>query len=157
MIRSTFDFKYYQRRDNDAITWNDSNIISIANMTVWLERIRNAHTHTYTFIKMDDPHFSFFSSLSLSLICFDQRDLIDKHTHTRIQEKKLKGDCYDYIRREKCTCPLCDYYRLILCFISSIQGGSSTQYVKRETKKNGMGKAIKNYCLAWKTLLIDVM
>ncbi len=64
------------------------------------------------------------------------------NTHTRIQEKKMKEDCYDYIRREKYMCLLCDYYRLILCFISSIQGGSSIVYVKRdkenerETKKN---------------------
>jgi hypothetical protein len=88
MIRSTFDFKYYQRRDNDAITWNDSNIISIANMTVWLERIRNAHTHTYTFIKMDDPHFSFFFlSFSLSHLLWPEGFDWQTHTHTHSRKK----------------------------------------------------------------------
>ncbi len=38
---------------------------------------------------MDDPHFSFFSSsLSLPLSCFDQGDLIDKHTHAFKKKKR---------------------------------------------------------------------
>lgn len=104
--------------------------------------------HTYTFIKMDDPHYSIFFSVSISLF-FSRSPFsplflslllwpgeFDWQTHTHIEEKKTRADCYDYIRPfEPCLCLLCDYDRLILCFISSIQGGSFILYMSRGTKR----------------------
>jgi hypothetical protein len=141
MTRFTYFFlKYCRRCDNDAISCIQLNIISIANMSVWIERIWNAHTHTHFHQDGWPPlfffclYFFFLLSLCLSHLLWPGGFDWQTHTHA-FKKKKMKEDCYDYIRREKYMCLLCDYYRLILCFISSIQGGSSILYVKRDKEK----------------------
>jgi hypothetical protein len=101
------------------ITWQWCNLFALR-MRMSTECV-HAHTYIHIFIKIDDPLFSFFWPKDF-----------DWQTHAF---KKKREDCYDYIRLEKCMCLLCDYDGLILCFISSIQGGSSITICQERQRK----------------------
>jgi hypothetical protein len=138
-------------------------------MTVWIERIGNAHTHTYTFIKIDDPRFSFslflfLFLLSLSLFCFDQRDLIDKHTYSKRKKKREKiAMTISGMRNSLSLVWLLSAYLMFYLiywrwiFYTICQEGQRERERQKKRRENATEKAIKNCCLAWKMLLIDVM
>ncbi len=126
------------------------------NMTMMQSvRIENANeygmrtcTYIYTHFHQNRwPSLLIFFPLSFF---FGPKDF-DWQTHAFKKKKRKIAMTISGLRN------VCDYDGLILCFISSIQGGSSIticqeRHRKMKKKKGQDGKAIKNYCLVWKML-----
>jgi hypothetical protein len=144
---------------NDVIVGVEFSIISIANTSVWIERIWNAYTHTYTYIKMDDPYFLFSLSLffsgSLSLFCIAWTRgiwLTNTHTHTHSREKNERRLLWLYLAREMHVSLVWQLSVYLVFYLIYSRWIFYTICQERQRERS-----LRIVALAWKMLLIDVM
>jgi hypothetical protein len=147
---------------NDVIVGVELSIISIANTSVWIERIWNACTNTHTYIKMDDPYFLFplslfFLPLSLSLSFaslgpegFDWQT--NTHTHTHSREKNERRLLWLYLAREMHVSLVWQLSVYLVFYLIYSRWIFYTICQERQRERS-----LRIVALAWKMLLIDVM